>query len=183
MRTEDHLDYARRMVDGLKISPWQKRAFKLGCIIPDYNKFTYMGHHLSDWSLGHSYHVRKREIVEFFSKPYTGSLLWWYRAGLRIHYLGDSFSRPHNPEFGYRSRPHVAYEWKLHDLMQQVLEERRFRAAKVRGDLRSWLERRHRHYMKATEGIRQDSYFIDTPLMGVCDWVKEHRLPEHILRM
>lgn len=181
MRTEDHLDYARLMVDRLNISPWKKRAFKLGCIMPDYNKFTYMGHHLSDWSLGHSYRVRKKEIIHFFRRPYADNILWWYQAGLRIHYLGDSFSRPHNPEFGYRSRPHVAYEWKLHDVMQQILRDRRFHAARVRGDFRSWLEQRHASYMEATKGIEQDSYFIDTTLMGVWNWVERHVLPSRIL--
>ena len=182
MRTEDHLVYARRMVDHLKISRPKRLAFKLGCIMPDYNKFTYLGHHVRDFSQGHSYRARKREIAVFFHRPYRGTLIWWYRAGLRIHYLGDSFSRPHQPEFNYKSKPHVSYEWELHDLMAEFLHgPGKWTAAHVSKPLHLWLEERHETYMKETRGQEDDSYYIETTLMGVWHWVEMHKLPPELL--
>lgn len=177
MRTIDHWKYAKRMTKDLAISRVKKLAFQIGCVMPDFNKFSYMGHHINDWALGHSFRVRRREIVSFFEHAFRDSVFWWYKAGLRIHYLGDSFSRPHNPEFGYDSKSHVAYEWDLHDRMQPVLRKSPFAHAKVTGSLGRWLSRRHEKYMKTTTGIEDDARYIDSTLMGFWDYVREHVLP------
>lgn len=176
MRTIDHWTYAERMMKDLKMSRAKKLAFQLGCVMPDFNKFSYMGHHLNDWAKGHSFKVRRREIHTFFDRPCRDTVLWWFLAGLKVHYLGDSFSRPHNPEFGYDSDAHVNYEWKLHNHTHLVLKHRPYRPAKVSGSLAHWLSRRHERYMKLTRGVRDDAYFIDTTLMGFWEWMKKNVL-------
>ena len=177
MRTIDHWNYAKRMVRPLHISKTEKLAFCLGCVMPDYNKFSYMGYHINDWSYGHSYAVRREEIVSFFGKAYRDSWLWWYSAGLRFHYLGDSFSRPHNPAFHYGSKEHVKYEWRLHHLTEKILRTRPFDQAAVTGSFGQWLSMRHKAYMRNSKGITDDAYYIDSTLMGAWNWVKEKVLP------
>jgi len=183
MRTIDHWEYAKLMDRELLLPPRMKLAFQIGCVMPDFNKFSYMGHHRKDWANGHSFRVRRREIISFFQKPYHHTTLWWFLAGLKIHYLGDSFSRPHNPEFGYNSKDHVAYEWKLHDLTQKLLKSKKhFHPAKVDGGLGHWLNARHHRYMKRTKGTGEDLYYIDSTLLGFWNFVKDEVLPPQLLR-
>lgn len=183
MRTIDHWEYAKLMMKDVRIPKPCRLAFEIGCVMPDFNKFSYMGHHVNDWTKGHSFGVRRREIIRFFEKPYHQTVLWWYLAGLKIHYLGDSFSRPHNPEFGYSSKEHVAYEWKLHDATQKLLRDirsHRFAPARVDQDLRRWLHTRHLRYMRQTKGVEDDLYYIDSTLMGFWNWIRKNVLPSDI---
>ena len=171
MRTEDHSYLARKMIAQLDIGPWQKAAFVLGNIEPDYNRFSYLGKKKTYFANGHSYRCRRRQIIEFFERPYQNNVFWWRQAGIVFHYLTDSFSRPHNPEFGYRSAAHVEYEIALHEIAQRAMRNNPWKIPKVDRTLKGWLERRHAHYMKRTKGIQDDCYYIYTTVMAVWNWV------------
>ena len=109
-------------------------------------------------------------------KPYQDSVLWWYRAGKVFHYIGDSFSRPHNPEFGYRSAAHVKYEFGLHDIVQRALRGNPWKIPVIRKNLKTWLELRHQLYMDRTKGAQDDCYYIFTTMMAVWNWMVNQKL-------
>lgn len=176
MKTEDHKLLAKTMTEHLNISKWQKRAFVFGSIEPDFNRLSYMGHKKEHFANGHSYHCRKKQIFAFMKKPYQDSVFWWYRAGKAFHYLEDSFSRPHNPEFGYRSAAHVKYEIGLHEIVQRAIGGNPWKIPKVDQELKPWLELRHQHYMEKTKGIQEDCYYIYTTVMAVWNWMIEKKV-------
>ena len=176
MRTEDHYALAKELSDRLNISRWNKMAFLFGNIEPDYNRISYMGLHKEHFSLGHSYNCRKGQIRATMNREYTGSLLWWFRCGKAFHYLTDSFSRPHNPEFGYNSPAHVAYERKLQDSFRRALKNNPWKVPVVEGDLKTWIERRHRVYMDRTKGMQDDCYYIITTVTAVWNWMIECKM-------
>ncbi|MDD2959980.1 MAG: zinc dependent phospholipase C family protein [Lachnospiraceae bacterium] len=176
MQTEDHYLLSKKMMGCLKLGRSRKAAFSFGNIEPDFNRFSYMGRKKEHFGNGHSYQCRKKEIFVFFQKPYEDSILWWYRAGKAFHYLTDSFSRPHNPEFRYKSAAHIKYEIELHDLTKRVMQNSFWEIPRIEGDLMPWLEQRHRQYMGRTKGIKDDCYYIYTTVMAVWNWVMEHKL-------
>lgn len=176
METKDHYALARSMTEHLNISKWKKAAFSFGNIEPDFNRFSYMGRKKEHFANGHSYQCRKPQIFEFMEKPYRDNILWWYRAGKTFHYLTDSFSRPHNPEFGYRSAAHVKYEIRLHDIFRRALRGNPWKLPQVEGELRDWLEIRHLRYMGRTKDIQDDCYYIYTTVMAVWNWMVETKV-------
>lgn len=171
MNTEDHYALARSMAAHMNISRWKKAAFSFGNIEPDFNRFSYMGRKKEHFANGHSYQCRKKQIFEFMEKPYKDTVLWWYCAGKAFHYLADSFSRPHNPEFGYRSAAHVKYEIGMHDIFRRVLRGNPWKIPEVGDDLKSWLEVRHLRYMERTKGVQDDCYYIYTTVVAVWNWM------------
>ena len=176
MQTQDHHALARLMTENLNIGRWKKAAFCFGNIEPDFNRISYMGKKKEHFANGHSYQCRKKQIVDFLEKPYSGSILWWYRAGKAFHYLSDSFSRPHNPEFGYKSAAHVKYEIDLHDIVKRALAGNPWKIPEIDRDLKSWLEMRHSLYMDRTKGIQDDCYYIYTSVMAVWNWVINQKI-------
>lgn len=176
MKTKDHYELARLMSEPLNISGSKKAAFCCGNIEPDFNRFSYLGKNREHFANGHSYQCRKRQIIAFMEKPCTGTVLWWYRAGKAFHYLTDSFSRPHNPEFRYSSTTHIKYEMGLHDIMHRALKGNPWKIPKVDRDLRTWLEIRHAQYMDRTKGVQDDCYYIYTSVMAVWNWMVDEKL-------
>ena len=176
MQTQDHHALAKAMTEQLNIGKWKKAAFRLGNVEPDFNRFTYMGRKKEHFANGHSYECRKKEIVEFLDKPYQDTVWWWHRAGIVFHYLTDSFSRPHNPEFGYSSKDHVKYGIALHDIVKRAIKGNPWKIPEVDRDLKYWLEARHTLYMDRTKGIQDDCYYIYTTVMAVWKWVVTQKL-------
>lgn len=176
MKTQDHYDLAKFMIEPMNISRWKKAAFCFGNIEPDYNRLSYMGRKKEHFANGHSYQCRKKQIFAFMEKPHQDSVLWWYRAGKVFHYIGDSFSRPHNPEFGYRSAAHVKYEFGLHDIVQRALRGNPWKIPVIRQNLKTWLELRHQLYMDRTKGAQDDCYYIFTTMMAVWNWMVDQKL-------
>lgn len=176
MKTQDHHDLARFLIRPMNISRWKKAAFCFGNIEPDYNRLSYMGRKKEHFANGHSYQCRKKQIFAFMDQPYRDSILWWYRAGKVFHYIGDSFSRPHNPEFGYRSAAHVKYEFGLHDLVQRAMKGNPWKIPRIRQDFKTWLEVRHQLYMDRTKEAQDDCYYILTTLEAVWNWMVENKL-------
>lgn len=171
MKTKDHHALAKKLAENKNMTGWQKAAFFFGNIEPDYNRFSYLGTNVEYFARGHSFRCRKKQIYRFLNQPYSKSLLWWFRAGRVFHYLTDSFSRPHNPEFGYRSQEHVEYEIALHHVVKRHMKEESWEVPKVDSDLKHWLEQRHRRYMRRTRGTQEDSYYILTTVTAVWNWM------------
>ncbi len=178
MVTRDHHALARALTQKLNISKWKKAAFALGNIEPGYNRISYMGHRSEYFSNGHSYQCRKKWIFSFMEKPYRNTLLWWYRAGKAFHYMADSFSRPHNSEFGYSSGEHVKYEKELHEIFKRSLKGNPWKIPRVEPDFRSWLETRHLRYLARTRGIQDDCFYIFTTVEAAWEWLVETKLPQ-----
>lgn len=176
MVTRDHHALARALTQKLNISGWKKAAFAFGNIEPDYNRISYMGHRSEYFANGHSYRCRKKQILAFMEMPCRNNLLWWYRAGKVFHYMADSFSRPHNPEFGYSSKEHVKYEIELHELFRRSLKGNPWKIPEVGADFRSWLELRHLRYLARTRGIQDDCYYIYTTVAAAWEWMVENKL-------
>lgn len=179
MRTEDHVLIADALVSKLNVPKRYKKAFILGNRVPDLLPSTYMGNHYIYFGQGHSFPVRRRRLYRFLSKSRASGTWWWYRFGVQIHYLTDSFSRPHNPNFRYNSRDHVAYEIHQHELFPQFLRNNPVTIPEIRGDIASWINNEHREYMKkvsdpsATEEdhIMIDCFYVVRVVTGVWRWV------------
>lgn len=176
MQTQDHHALAKTMVEPLNIGKWKKAAFCFGNIEPDFNRISYMGRKKEHFALGHSYQCRKKQIFDFMEQPYRDTILWWYRAGKVFHYMTDSFSRPHNPEFGYRSAAHVKYEIALHDIVHRALQGNPWKIPEVDREFKPWLEARHALYMDRTKGIQDDCYYIYTTMMAAWNWVVNQKI-------
>ena len=65
MKTQDHYDLAKFMIEPMNISRWKKAAFCFGNIEPDYNRLSYMGRKNEHFANGHSYQCRKKQIFAF----------------------------------------------------------------------------------------------------------------------
>ncbi len=176
MQTEDHHALAKAMTKNLNISKWKRAAFLFGNIEPDFNRISYMGHKKEHFGNGHSYECRKKQIFKIFDGPYRDSIWWWYRTGKAFHYLTDSFSRPHNPEFGYHSAAHVKYEIGLHEIFRRVLKNNPWKIPKIEQNPKRWLEARHDHYMERTKKAQDDCYYIYTTVLAVWNWMVEEKL-------
>ena len=179
MRTEDHFLLAAELTRTYDIGWLNRRMFLLGNIEPDYNRLSYLGHHVTYFSLGHSFKARKRRYRRFFRHMkhlHKHSPLWWFEAGRTFHYMTDSFTRPHNPEFGYRSPEHIAYEHDLKKIFFYRLKHRKklWTTPVITGNPFEWIYARHEEYLSRTKGIEDDAYYICTTIPAVWNWLTAH---------
>lgn len=175
MQTEDHYALARLLTEHLNISRWKRAAFCFGSIEPDFNRISYMGPKKEHFGNGHSYDCRKKQIFAFLDAPYRDNIFWWYRAGKAFHYLTDSFCRPHNPQFGYRSAAHVKYEMGLHDIFRRALKGNPWKIPRIEETPKKWVEVRHQLYLDRTKNAQDDCYYILTSIPAVWNWVLEQK--------
>ena len=156
MRTEDHVLLAETLIRNLNIPDYKKKAFIKANAVPDYEPHTYLGNNVRYFGQGHSYPVRIRGLIRFLNKKPGKSVFWWFRFGLQIHYLTDFFSKPHNPQFGYKSRDHVAYEIEQHRMFPAMVQHNPWNTPQIRGEIGLWLMDRHREYMKRIRELSKD---------------------------
>ena len=180
MRTEDHFLLAAYITKNSGIGWLNRRMFLLGNIEPDYNRFSYLGRHVTYFSHGHSFRAQRRRFRHFFRQVKKGhakthSPLWWFQAGRVFHYLTDSFSRPHNPEFAYRSPDHIAYEKNLEKIFIHRLKSsrRNWTVPEIRSDPMEWLLARHEEYLSLTKEPEDDAFFICTTIPALWNWVAQ----------
>ena len=176
MRTEDHYLLASSLVEGKEIGRLNTLAFLIGNIEPDYNRFSYLGPRARYFSMGHSFKARRWMFRRFFLSPYTHTPLWWFHAGKVFHYMTDSFTRPHNPEFAYDSPHHIVYELDMQKLFETQLRERRWKIPEITGDPYDWLVRRYNAYFHHSEGFEEDICFICTTIPAVFEWVLKNKV-------
>lgn len=117
LQTKDHYKIARYLSEdvGLFNTEIKRLAFIAGSIFPDINLFSYIK---GKGSLGHSYSRREKEIynaIESFMDNRT--IYAYFRLGVALHYIQDSFTFPHNEHAGIRALSHLSYENKLHNLL------------------------------------------------------------------
>lgn len=117
LQTKDHYKIARYLSEdvGLFSSDIKRLAFITGSIFPDINLLSYFK---GKGSLGHSYSKREKEInkaIEYFKDNRT--ITAYFRLGVALHYIQDSFTFPHNEHAGISAFSHLSYESKLHNLL------------------------------------------------------------------
>lgn len=92
-------------------------AFVIGSVFPDINVFSYFkGNGLK----GHSYRYSRRFIsntMSCFEKQEAKSPADWFRIGVALHYVQDSFTYAHNECFKGGILKHFEYENRLHELL------------------------------------------------------------------
>gem|GEM_PF-2709622 len=117
IQTKDHYFIARYLSKeiGLCFCPVKRAAFVLGSVFPDVNVFSYFkGNGLK----GHSYRYSRRFIsntMSCFEKQEAKSPADWFRIGVALHYVQDSFTYAHNECFKGGIIKHFEYENRLHE--------------------------------------------------------------------
>lgn len=177
IETKDHLLLARELACQMKLSHGKKLAFILGNLMPDFNPFSYITFWEHNRFGGHSYRFRKNMIQNYCTGKFRKTILGWYRAGEMMHFLTDSFTRPHNEEFNYPVKDHVRYEHILHgyfknDLQQGELEEA-FLRARLKGTSGRQIQAVHEKYLKESGGVPEDTRYILETTAAVCVYLKE----------
>ena len=176
MRTEDHYLLASHLIGDGTTGRIKTLLFLIGNIEPDYNRFSYLGPRSTYFSHGHSFKARRHMIRRFLAAPCTHTPLWWFRAGKVFHYITDSFTRPHNPEFNYDSPHHIVYELDLQEIFDEELRHRKWKIPKIEGDPYDWLVRRHNAYIARSKGFEEDIGYICTTVPALWQWVLDNKV-------
>ena len=169
-KQKDHLLLAKTLAAALQLSYGRKMAFILGSLIPDINPLSYLSPSCEKKFDGHSYEYRRRFIEESLKVSSCNRCTDWYRAGVAVHYLADSFTRPHNESFAYRWKEHVAYEHSLHQKFQGQMKELKKLNFEI-GDLTApgWYEEQHGRYLKESRGCCEDCQYIIRTTAEFCN--------------
>lgn len=127
MQTRDHKMLALRLLQDADNSELNRhgKAFVLGCIEPDYNVLTYIRGSLSHAVLrGHNAENIRRHIhrkLEALQRRGLHSAQSCFTLGTILHYVADTFTFPHNMEFGGSMAEHIYYEGTLHEVFAKKL--------------------------------------------------------------
>lgn len=161
METKDHLLLAGRLAAALHLGYGQKIAFILGNLVPDINPLSYLSLSCEKKFDGHSYEYRRGFIEKSLKMSSCSRWIDWYRGGVAVHYLADSFTRPHNRSFSYRWKEHVTYEHSLHQKFRGQVKELKKLNLEF-GDLTipGWYEEQHERYLRESRGCNEDCQFI-----------------------
>lgn len=131
MQTKDHKMLAEFLIHGMKyyIPPFYIKAFLLGSVEPDINKFTYLhGLIRGEKFHGHNYEnimpVMKKLFYSIEKKQNLG-IREYYHLGKLMHYIADAFTFPHNRMFKGNLRDHWEYEEELHQKFNCLLPKRK----------------------------------------------------------
>lgn len=177
METKDHYFLAKYMVDHMEIKGIRKKAFLLGNLIPDVNPLTYLSLSEKKWFQGHSYHYRKKFLFKTIRSKKNNTFYEWYSIGKMMHYLTDSFTRPHNERFGYVSKKHTEYESFLHQYFKNKMQNREswfFREReKPLKRLDLWLDKIHTEYLEKSVSVQDDFNYILSVTMTICAALKK----------
>lgn len=164
METKDHYYLSKELAKALGLKKFKSIIFILGNLIPDINPFSYITSTSDNRFSGHSYSCRKGFINQILEKRCTDTPIWWYRTGKMIHYLADSFTRPHNEEFQYSLQDHVEYEHQLHGMLISRLNQHPSPNLTGRVSTADFsakqLEKEHEIYMKESHGLDEDCHYI-----------------------
>ena len=94
-----------------------------------------------------------------------------------MHYLTDSFTRPHNERFGYVSKKHTEYESFLHQYFKNKMQNREswfFREReKPLKRLDLWLDKIHTEYLEKSVSVQDDFNYILSVTMTICAALKK----------
>lgn len=177
METKDHYSLSKLLTRRMRLNVPKKFAFVLGNIVPDFNPLSYLkGANAADLD-GHTYLSRRNLMSRTYSTGFQDTVSGWFRAGEMMHYIADSFTRPHNKEFRYSFRHHVSYERHLHSVFQKHLcPEQIRRLAKSESCIRRfdpWMETLHRRYLLYSSSPEDDCRYILHSALTVCKGLTE----------
>ena len=121
-RTLTHYQFAKSLFPLLPPKNALRRAFLFGCIEPDINLFSHLDltkREKKPHFHGHNHPYLDQRITRLACKLHRqqtkSSPLYFFRLGVLLHYLADSFTFAHNMNFHGNFRAHNAYENALHD--------------------------------------------------------------------
>lgn|SRR5574344_355427 len=120
MQSIDHLLLAKELIKYDPIFKIKKyrRAFIIGSVEPDFNPFSYLRGTLHYQSLRGHNNPNTTKYIEKEIKIYENKALKtvfdYFKLGVLIHYLADSFTYPHNIKFKGTIKDHLIYEDNLH---------------------------------------------------------------------
>jgi hypothetical protein len=171
METRDHLLLADMILKDSKVSvnPVNGRAFSAGCIEPDINFLTYIKGHTYKGASGYV----RNTILKLFGK--LSSPKDYFILGRALHYLGDCFTFPHNPDFAGNLRAHTEYERRLHEhIMQNKNTGTKHLCLSNSGGCVSFIENAHKKYQEIAGSMHNDWNYIKTVCMSVGCAVLNH---------
>lgn len=171
METRDHLLLADMILkeSTVSVSQINGKAFAAGCIEPDINLLTYLKGHTYKAASGYV----KNTIHKLFGK--LRSPKDYFILGRAVHYLGDCFTFPHNPDFSGNLRAHTEYESRLHEhIMQNKNTETKKLYLDTSGGCASFIESTYRKYQEISGSMQSDWNYIKTVCMSVGCAVLSH---------
>lgn len=177
METKDHYSLSKLLARRMQLNLPKTTAFVLGNVFPDFNPLSYLhGSKTADLN-GHSYHARRHLIRQVYSSGFRDSVSGWFRAGEMMHYITDSFTRPHNKEFNFSFREHIRYERCLHLTFQNHLCPEQVRRYTKSGthirQFDSWLASLHQKYILYSSSSDDDCRYILHSAIAVCRGLTE----------
>jgi hypothetical protein len=171
MKTIDHKILADYLMDSMVDSEIirHKKAFILGCILPDYIPFTYMrGYTKSKEFKGHNTESSKKYIEKRMKKLVNRKMTTsadFLGFGMLIHYIADSFTYPHNETFYGNVRDHINYETELHKTFNMILmRNQEVKHEPIITELFEYLNKQHSSYDLSEQNFLNDCNFI----LNVC---------------
>ena len=176
MKTKDHLCLAKSIMRYMRTKEHHRVAFLLGNILPDLSPISYFYPFAGNWFQGHCFKGKKRFIASRLTSNYKNTMLWWYLNGRVMHYLADSFTKPHQIEFNFSKEDHAEYEARLHTYFTDRIRRENL-AAIIPGLTKkqriAWLNRRYEQYMCEANNIETDYPFIVTAAAFALEWLWE----------
>lgn len=172
METKDHYALSKLLAHRLFLNKSKTFAFILGNVLPDLNPFSYLsGSNAADLK-GHCYETRRHLMGQAYSSGFRDTFAGWFRAGEMMHYLADSFTRPHNKEFHYSLKEHIKYERRLHLVFSNYLRmdqiSLQIKPGSVVCKFEPWLENLHRQYIRSSSTPDSDCRYILHSALIVC---------------
>ncbi|NNJ33041.1 zinc dependent phospholipase C family protein [Lacrimispora defluvii] len=171
MKTIDHKNLADYLLESTFKSgiTRYRKAFVIGCIVPDYIPITYMrGFIKSKEFKGHNTESSKKYIekrIKKLEKRKLKTSVDFFRIGIMIHYIADSFTYPHNETFCGNVRTHIAYEYELHKTFNSILKRNCEKKKEIKiTELLEYIKNQHVCYDQAEQSFINDCNFI----LNVC---------------
>lgn len=170
MKSIDHKSLAEYLLESTVSSEIKRhrKAFVLGCVVPDYIPITYMrGYIKSKEFKGHNTESSKKCIKKRIQKIKKRKLktdIDFFNIGILIHYIADSFTYPHNKTFCGNVRDHIAYEIELHKTFVMILMNYQEENELIITELFEYFNKQHRRYDLVEQSFVNDCKFI----LNVC---------------
>ena len=158
MKTETHFDLGLKICkEQLKFFPFYKKAlFVLGCVLPDFDPFSYLKGFKIRPFFGHNWANAKKYIFHSAKKVKVNGV--GLRLGLLVHYVCDAFTFVHNNDFNGGLREHTQYEKRLHDLI--IKSGSQICKAMPIQDAVQYIETWHKKYEEGSQSLETDVQFI-----------------------
>ncbi len=120
IQTKDHYFIARFISNdvGLGFCPLKRLAFMIGAVFPDVNVLSYFKEGRLN---GHTYMCSRSFIgdtINYVQGLDTKNVFDWFKIGMALHYLQDSFTYAHNESFRGGIFKHFEYESRLHEVIR-----------------------------------------------------------------